>query len=151
MRLLVLATLFLHSITATAQKMVVRSNRDSTFVVVKESRFDIISARLRQDHVAHPTMPGYRVQIYFGVNRPKATEVKMDFCSKYVDVPAYLSYQQPNYKVRIGDFRNRYEAFEFLKRIEGTFPTNFVVPEEVKFPSLLSPKDRLKEEEKDLR
>ena len=143
---MVLTCLLFISWVASAQKMVVRSNRDSSFVVAKESRFDIVSARLRQDHLAHPTMKGYRVQIYFGVNRPKATEVKLDFCSKYVDVPAYLSYQQPNYKVRIGDFRNRYEAFEFLKRIEGAYPTNFVVPDEVKFPSLLSPKDKLKPE-----
>lgn len=146
MRILLLSCLLLQITASFGQKMVVRSNRDSTFVVAKESRFDVVSARLRQDHVAHPTMPGYRVQIYFGVNRPKATEVKLDFCSKYVDVPAYLTYQQPNYKVRIGDFRNRYEAFEFLKRIEGQYPTNFVVPDNVKFPSLLSPKDKLKQE-----
>lgn len=121
---------------AHAQKWVTVSNPDSTLVTVKDDRFDAVVARQREDNLAHPMVPGYRIQIYFGVNRPKASEVKLDFISRHPDIAAYLTYQQPNYKVRVGDFRNRYEAYQFLKKIEGLYPTTFVVPDEVKLPPL---------------
>lgn len=114
-----------------AQKWVTHANGDSTLVVVSDSRFDEVVAKQKQDNKAHPSVPGYRVQIYFGVNRPKASEVKIDFSSRFSDVAAYLTYQQPNYKVRVGDFHNRYEAYAFLKKIEGLYPTTFVVPDEI--------------------
>ena len=132
-RLLFIAFIF-GSIGATAQNWVVDSNADSTLVIVKEDNFDQVVQKQKRDNQLHQTMPGYRVQIYFGVNRPKASEVKLDFASRFPETAAYLTYQQPNYKVRIGDFKTRYEALQFLQKIEGLYPTTFVVPDEVKLP-----------------
>lgn len=124
------------SLQASAQRTVVSSDEDTTFVLVRDERFDEVVTRQKKENLLHPTIPGYRVQIYFGVNRPKASEVKLDFTGRFPDVTAYLTYQQPNYKVRVGDFRNRYEALRFLKSIEGMYPTVFVVPDEVRLPPL---------------
>lgn len=117
-----------------AQKWVTDANADSSLVIVKDDRFDDVVSRQKKENLQHQSMPGYRIQIYFGVNRPKAAELKLDFNTRYPDMPAYLTYQQPNYKVRVGDFRSRYEARKFLKSIEGLYPTTFVVPDEVKLP-----------------
>lgn len=119
-----------------AQQRVITSNADSTMVVEKDSRFDAVVEQQKKKNLSHPVLPGYRVQIYFGGNRPKASETKLDFMSKYPDCPAYLSYQQPNYKVRVGDFRNRFDALQFMKKIQGDYPTTFVVPDEVKLPPI---------------
>ena len=119
---------------ASAQKPGAGSDTDNSLEVVKDSRYDDLVSRQKKENLQHPSIHGYRVQIYFGVNRPKASEVKLDFSSRYPDVSAYLTYQQPNYKVRVGDFRNRYEAIRFVKTIEGLYPTTFVVPDEVKLP-----------------
>ena len=81
-------------------------------------------------------MPGFRVQIYFGGVRPKAAEVKLEFNSRYPAFPAYLTYNQPNFKVRVGDFATRFEAQKLLKEIEGKFPTTFVVADDVNLPPL---------------
>jgi len=122
--------------TAGAQKNEVTSNQDSSFVLVRDVRYDDVVARQKKENLLHPTIPGYRIQIYFGVNRPKASEVKLDFANRFPDLPAYLTYQQPNFKVRVGDFRNRYEALQFMKNIEGLYPTVFVVPDEVRLPPI---------------
>lgn len=82
------------------------------------------------------TMPGYRIQVYFGSERTKAQEIRAEILLSHPDIPAYLIYQQPNFKVRIGDFRTRLEASGFLKKIEYHFKSAFIVPDEVKLPDL---------------
>ncbi len=81
-------------------------------------------------------MPGYRVQIYFGGNRQKASEIKMEFSNQHPDVAAYLTYQQPNYKVRVGDYRSRFDARKIFLELEGKYPTTFIVPDDVRLPPL---------------
>jgi hypothetical protein len=83
---------------------------------------------------AKRTMPGYRVQIFFGPQRLKANEVKTDFLQIYPAVGAYLIYQQPNFKIRVGDFKTRLEAMKFLKELQPLYSTAFLVKDEVKLP-----------------
>lgn len=83
-----------------------------------------------------PVTDGYRVQLHFGNDRDKAREVKAKFLSAYQNITAYESYQQPNFRVRVGDFRTRLEAMKFLKEIKTEFPSSFVVTDEIKFPEL---------------
>ena len=83
---------------------------------------------------AKRTMPGYRVQIYFGPNRTKANEVKTDFLQLFPNTGAYLVYQQPNFKIRVGDYRSRLEALKFLKEIQSLYSAAFIVKDEVKLP-----------------
>ena len=111
-------------------------NQDSSIIITKDSRFDELVNKQKIQNQINQSMHGYRIQIYFGGIRQKASEVKLDFNSRFPDIQAYLSYQQPNFKVRIGDYRNRFEAQKFLKEIEGLYPTSFIVPDDVKLPPL---------------
>ena len=83
---------------------------------------------------AKRTMPGFRVQIYFGPNRTKANEVKTDFLQIFPNTGAYLVYQQPNFKIRVGDYKSRLEALKFLKEIQTLYSAAFIVKDEVKLP-----------------
>ena len=83
---------------------------------------------------AKRSMPGYRIQIYFGQNRTKANEVKTDFLQLFPKTGAYLVYQQPNFKIRVGDFSTRLEALKFLKEIQSLYAAAFIVKDEVKLP-----------------
>lgn len=80
------------------------------------------------------TTPGYRIQLYFGSERSKATEIKTDFSNNFSNTPAYLIYQQPNFKIRVGDFKTRMEAFAFLESIKEFYTTSFIVPDDIKLP-----------------
>ena len=83
---------------------------------------------------AKRTMPGYRVQIHFGSSRTKANEVKADFLKLYPNMGSYLVYHQPNFKIRVGDFKTRMEAQKFLKDIQPLYSTAFLVKDEVRLP-----------------
>ena len=81
-------------------------------------------------------MKGYRVQIHFGPEKAKALEVKSKFTSSYYKIPAYLDYQQPYFKIRVGDFRTKLEAYKLLQEISGDFPGAFIVTDDIELPKI---------------
>lgn len=84
------------------------------------------------------TMDGYRIQIFFdsGINsKTRGQAVYETFSSRYPEVKAYLSFKAPNYKVRVGDFRTRLDAFRFLQEILPDYPGAYVVSDEIHLPN----------------
>ena len=70
------------------------------------------------------TIPGFRVQIasFSGANsKNSAFSLRDRFVIDYPSVQAYIIYDEPNFKVKVGDFRTRLEAFAFLKQIQDTY------------------------------
>jgi hypothetical protein len=85
---------------------------------------------------ANQTIEGFRVQIHFGGERAKAQDIKAKFLKQFPETGAYESYQQPNFRVRVGDFRTKLEAQKFLRELAGTFPSAFVVADGIQLPKL---------------
>jgi len=85
------------------------------------------------------TLEGYRVQIFFdsGNNaRKNSNEVRIQFIEKFPEVEAYLTFQQPYFKIRVGNFRTRIEAERFLRQIQTDFPNSFVIKDKIQFPKI---------------
>ena len=104
--------------------------------VSTNQKLNLAVARLKEVNSSKQTMPGYRIQVYFGSQRSKANELRARFGSRFPDINAVVSYHQPNFKVRAGDFRTRMEAQSKLEIIEKEFPGAFVVPDEIRLPPL---------------
>lgn len=110
------------------------------------AQFDTGKVSLIQDHKIdeliakhveiNSKMPvkGYRVKIHFGADKNKAKEVKAKFISQFPTVAAYEKYDQPNFNIRVGDFRTKLEAYKFLKEIQPEFPSAFIVQDEIVLP-----------------
>lgn len=82
---------------------------------------------------------GFRVQLASSSgNNAKNTvnEVKRKFLMNYPNSPAYLVWEAPNYKIRVGDFRTKLEAEKFMRQISSLFPYAFLVRDEINFPQL---------------
>ena len=79
---------------------------------------------------------GYRIQIHFGNEREKAKDIKTKFLQSFPEIPAYDSYQSPNFRVRVGDYRSKLEAAKYLKQISTAFPSSFIVTDNIKYPKL---------------
>ncbi len=78
---------------------------------------------------------GFRVQICTesGNNaRDLANGQKASFYTKYEGKKAYLEWESPNFKVRVGDFKNRLEATLYWKQLTEDFPASYVVMDEIK-------------------
>ena len=82
------------------------------------------------------TMKGFRVQIHFGSEKAKALDVKSKFMTEYKEISTYLDYQQPYFKIRVGDFRTKLEAYKLLQEISGDFPGAFIVTDDIELPKI---------------
>lgn len=75
-------------------------------------------------------VPGYRIRIFSesGVNaKEEQQRVRANFLSLYPDVDAYYRYDEPYFKVYVGDCRTRSEGLELYDRIRKNFPNPILV------------------------
>jgi hypothetical protein len=61
---------------------------------------------------------------------------KSKFLSLFPDLSADIVYEEPNYKVRVGDFRTRMEAQGFLNEIKAEFESAFIVLDIISLPNI---------------
>lgn len=114
-------------------------------VVIQDPLVDTVLQQytnLRMKIMENPdnkAIPGYRIQIFFdsGINSSdRARQARDAFLTLYPDVPAYVSWKAPNYRVRVGDFRNRLEAEKVLQSILAGYPNAWVIKDEINFPAI---------------
>lgn len=98
--------------------------------------------RLIERHIAynstHP-IEGYRVRIYRdnATNaRQRSQDVRERFVHLYPGTSTYLTYDNPYFKVAVGDFRTKDEAFILLNKIKTAFPKAFIIAESIRLPPL---------------
>ncbi|HRS54065.1 MAG TPA: SPOR domain-containing protein, partial [Bacteroidales bacterium] len=75
--------------------------------------------------------------IYFdsGNNsKSRAYEVKHSFTLNYPDVDVYILFEAPYYKVRVGNFRTRLDAYSFFRKISAKYPDAFIVKDFIDYP-----------------
>jgi len=101
---------------------------------------DAISSIMKKSIIineAKPLVSGYRIQIFSvsGVNsKDKVNKEKAEFLLKDIDAIAYIVYQSPYFKLRIGDYRTKLEAYHYLQEIIEEYPFAFVVKDEINSP-----------------
>ncbi len=88
-------------------------------------------------HNSAKTLSGYRVRIFFDnkqTARANSESTLLKFNTMYPEVAAYRSYTNPYFKVTVGDFRTKSEAMQLLQEVKETFPSAFVVKENINYP-----------------
>jgi hypothetical protein len=109
-------------------------NTVSNVSVIKDSRINEILSTYKSSY----TLSGYRIQIFSDNKKQPARDEKAKFLSLYSSVKAHEIYQQPYFKIRVGDFRTKLEAFKFQKEIQLQFPNCFIVKDEIEIEELIS-------------
>ena len=130
MRHLIFFCLLLSSIPSIAQ------TDSGTVVVHKDPRIELlINKQIEINEYttrnARRNVQGYRILVINTNDRAKATEAKARIYQKFRELPAYLMYQSPFYKLKVGNFREREEAEQYLADIQRLFPTGVFVVRDV--------------------
>ncbi len=85
---------------------------------------------------------GYRVQVFSGNNprlsKSEAFSKKKMIEEAFPDTPAYVDYDSPNWRLRVGDFRTKEEAVVFMQELKKAFPDMgkemYTVVDKIKIP-----------------
>ncbi|MBN1251986.1 MAG: SPOR domain-containing protein [Bacteroidales bacterium] len=83
------------------------------------------------------SLKGWRVQIFLGSGKNArfgANSAKSTFLSKYPNINAYLDYNAPYFKIKVGNFRTKLEAEAFKMKISNSFPNSWVVESDIEKP-----------------
>lgn len=72
------------------------------------------------------TVETYKIQIYSGNSSSRAENEKSKFMSAYGEWPIEMVFNTPNYKIWIGNFRDRLEADRALLRIKRKYMNAFI-------------------------
>ena len=79
---------------------------------------------------------GWRVQLMFKAKKEEIQQVKIAFIKLYPEIPAYLEYEAPYYRIRVGNCRTKLEAIKIKSLISKNFPGAYPVPEIINFSKL---------------
>ena len=106
---------------------------DSSYVNVHaDSRIaNVVNKPAASNRVFIGKKKGFRVQIYNGNDRKKASQAKIDFMRMHPGVRAYMVYANPQFRVRVGDFTTRGEASALSSKLASKFSPCMVVPDVV--------------------
>lgn len=105
--------------------------------IIQDKRVnELVSKHIAMNELKRGKIKGYRVQIHFGAEKAKALEVETKFSAQHQNIPAYFGYQQPYFKIRVGDFRTKLEAYKLLQEISGEFSGAFIVSDDIDLPKV---------------
>ena len=102
-------------------------------VIVKDKKIDALIQN--KSNVKRINTTGYRVQVYFSTNKNELNDVRLKFIKSYPRVETYITYDAPNYFLRVGDYADRNDAERFKKEIFREFPDNFIVKCGINLPN----------------
>lgn len=94
-------------------------------------RLDLVLDTIAIQNRSMRYAPGYRVQIYVGNQRQEADAAKLLIYQNFPELSPYLSYNQPTYKLKVGDFMRRLDAERYYTSIRRLIPSAQMQPDKV--------------------
>ena len=107
--------------------------------VSQDSRIESLISKQRALYELDSSFSGYRIHIFMEIGNEAlkhAEEMKRKFEKAFPDIPIYLTYVEPYFRLRAGNFRNRVEAEKCLRRIKPKFKEAFVTADMIYRPKL---------------
>lgn len=126
----ILAVILLGSTTIFAQDSTVTSSTNGQIV----QSYEISSLLNRYDEFnkKRDITEGYRIQITYSDVREDIYKSKSMLYQQFPDLGSYVEYEQPYFKLRLGDFATRLEATYYLQQTIALYPGAFIVKDKIK-------------------
>ncbi|MFY8190018.1 MAG: SPOR domain-containing protein [Bacteroidia bacterium] len=105
-------------------------------VLVSDSHLDSLVLKNIEINKASQSMDGYRIQIFTGSDRNNANALRTRFLTDFPEEQIYLIYQQPYFKLRVGDYRNLIEAQSMYQQLQKFYGQILIVPDKINLPKL---------------
>jgi hypothetical protein len=102
---------------------------EARFTVNKQ--LDAVLDSIDRINLKRKFIDGYVIQVYSGLNREEALNVKKDLSIYLPKLEADVYYNQPNFRVKAGKYFNPLEAQKDFQQIKAYFPNAIIVPDKI--------------------
>lgn len=94
-------------------------------------RLDLVLDTIATQNRSIRYAPGFRIQVYVGNQRQQADAAKLLIAQNFPELNPYLSYTQPTYKLKVGDFMRRIDAERYYDAIHKLIASAQLQPDKV--------------------
>ena len=80
---------------------------------------------------------GYRIRVFYDNGqgaRTKSESIQRTLKEQLGTTAVYRTFESPNYKVTVGDFRTKDEALRIYNALKNTYPTAYIIKESINYP-----------------
>jgi hypothetical protein len=109
-------------------------NQQTKYVEAKyavNETLDTVLDSISEQNLQLGLVDGFTIQVYSGLKREEALNVKKQMATTLPGVEAEVQYAQPNFRVRVGKYYDRYDAQQDYQLIKKHFPNAIILPERV--------------------
>ncbi len=117
--------------TTTNTTSVKQEAKQVSFTKTVNTKVDFVLDSIDSFNLMKRSVDGYTIQIYSGQNREEAMNIKKKMSTNIPDLNANLQYQQPKFRVTVGKYYSKLEAFQDLNKLRKVFSSAILVPEKI--------------------
>lgn len=99
---------------------------------IKDPEIDQLISKRSELYGQPRSTKGFRVLIYNGEDRETYINMKQKYLDLYPGDKTYLTYEVPNFQLKVGDCTTYREALELRKKLSGEFKGAVVVEDRIR-------------------
>ena len=109
------------------------SQSDTTFntkgeiISINQKGVDKLVSKYKQILKKTGGVEGWRIQLIFKDQKEEILPYQIKFTNLYPEIPVQITFDSPNYKLTVGNFRTRNEALKIKHQISKNFPGAYPV------------------------
>ena len=110
------------------------SQSDTTFntkgeiISINQKGVDKLVSKYKQILKKTGGVEGWRIQLIFKGQKEEILPYQIKFTNLYPEIPVQITFDSPNYKLTVGNFRTRNKALKIKHQISKNFPGAHPVP-----------------------
>jgi hypothetical protein len=137
MKKIILVSMIAISAKSLAQDSTAKMAPDTNSIVVyKDPRIDLLvkkQAQINEETTrdARKAGKGFRLLVINTNKRQDAIAAKSKVYTYFPELKAYLLYQSPYYKLKVGNFKERKEAEDYQKKMKRHFPNGVFIMNDI--------------------
>lgn len=108
--------------------------RTNKYVPARHSvsnQVDEVLDSIYSENLSKGALDGYTIQVYSGIKREDALNVKKKLSQSLPDLDSDVQYRQPNFRVRTGKYFSRLDAQKDYLAVKKYFPNAIVIPDRI--------------------
>ncbi|HEY8399143.1 MAG TPA: SPOR domain-containing protein [Flavihumibacter sp.] len=109
-----------------ADTIIVKKDPRLDQLVKKQTEINEITTRESRRNV-----PGFRIQVINTTDRNAAIQAKSTVYRKFPELKAYLLYQAPYFRLRVGNFEDRQKAESYQRQLSKEFQRDVYIVNDV--------------------